>query len=477
MLIALPDVPVPSRAAVERAALALEQRLGPSRVHTELSVRETYARDESEVEGRTPDIVVFAESAEDVATTLEIAEANDVPVTPRAGGSGRVGGAVPVAAGIVLATHTLSRIKEINVGDMLAVVEPGVMTRDVHAAAEREGLFYPPDPNSLKWCCIGGNAAANAGGPRAFKYGVTREYVLGVEVYLMGGRKVRAGRRTIKGVTGYDVTALMVGSEGTLGVFSEITLRLRRNPESVATVVALFDDVQRSAFAVQEVLAAGLVPRCIELMDGWTLEALRAQKVAVDGRASAMLLIELDGEVAALDRELEKLGDVLTACPGSLDVLAAQDEAQRERLWEARRALSPATKKLARHKLSEDVVVPRSRIGELLTETARIGERHSVKHLTYGHAGDGNLHVNFLWNEPDERPRIDAALFDLMRATIALGGTLSGEHGIGVTKLPYLSLEQSPELIALQRDIKRAFDPKGLLNPGKIFAPQGHRDC
>jgi glycolate oxidase len=477
VLIALPEVPLPSRDAVERAALELDRRLGPSRVITASDAREAYPRDESEVAGRTPDIVVIAESREHIAATLEVAERCGVPVTPRAGGSGRVGGAVPVAGGIVLATHAMTRIKEIDPVDLVAVVEPGVMTRSVHEAAEREGLFYPPDPNSLQWCCIGGNVAANAGGPRAFKYGVTREYVLGVEACLMGGRVVRPGRRTVKGVTGYDLTALLVGSEGTLGVFSEVTLRLRRRPEAVATVVALYDDVHRAASAVVSVLATGLVPRCIELMDRWTLDAVRAQKVAVDVRASAMLLIELDGPVATLDAELERLGEVLSGAPGSLDVLAAQDEAQRDRLWQARRALSPATKKLARHKLSEDVVVPRSRIGQLLSETDAIGERHQVRHLTYGHAGDGNLHVNFLWDDDAERSRIDAALFDLMRATVALGGTLSGEHGIGVTKLPYLHLEQSSELIDLQRDVKRAFDPKELLNPGKIFAPRGHGAC
>ena len=477
MLIALPEVPVPSQAAVERAAILLDRRLGASKVIAQGDAREAYARDESEVMGKTPDIVVVAETSADVVATLEIAESCGVPVTPRAGGSGRVGGAVPVAGGIVLATHALSRIKEIDPVDMVAVVEPGVMTRDLHAAAEAAGLFYPPDPNSLKWCCIGGNVAANAGGPRAFKYGVTREYVLGVEVALMGGRVLRPGRRTIKGVTGYDVTALLVGSEGTLGVFTEMTMRLRRKPEAVVTVIALFDDVKRATSAVMAVLAAGIVPRCVELMDRWTLAAVRAQKVAVDDRAAAMLLLEIDGEARALEPELGRLGEILSSAAGSLDVLAAQDEAQRDRLWEARRALSPATKKLARHKLSEDVVVPRSRIGDLLDETARIGERHRVRHLTYGHAGDGNLHVNFLWDDDDERPRIDAALGDLMRATVALGGTLSGEHGIGVTKLAYLPIEQPEPLIDLQRDLKRVFDPKELLNPGKIFAPRGHRDC
>ncbi len=477
MLIAPPEVPTPSREAVERAALELERRLGPSRVIADGDARDVYARDESEVIGRTPDIVVLAQSREDVAATLEIAERTGVPVTPRAGGSGRAGGAVPIAGGIVLATHALNRIVEIDPVDMVAVVQPGVMTADLHAAAEASGLFYPPDPNSLKWCCVGGNVGTNAGGPRAFKYGVTGDYVLGVEVALMGGRVLRPGRRTIKGVTGYDVTSLLVGSEGTLGVFTELTLRLRRLPQGIATVVALYDNAVHAAGAVNELLAAGIVPRCVELMDSHTLEAVRAQRVPIDENAGAMLLIELDGETGVVDRELERLGNLMASAKGARDVLVAQDEAQRARLWEARRALSPATKRLAKHKLSEDVVVPRSRIPALLTEGRAIAEHHRVRHLTYGHAGDGNMHMNFLWDDDEERPRVDAALFDLMKATVALGGTLSGEHGIGVTKLQYLHLEQSADLIDLQRDLKRVFDPNQLLNPGKIFPPRGHRDC
>jgi glycolate oxidase len=333
---------------------------------------------------------------------------------------------------------------------------------------------------------IGGNVAENAGGPRAFKYGVTREYVLGLEACLMGGRVLRTGRRTIKGVTGYDVTALLVGSEGTLGVFSEITLKLVPKPSELATVLALFADVRQAADAVRRIIARGLVPRCLELMDGPTLEAIRKQNVSLDPRARAMLLIEVDGSGGAtlgdgtsastLDPVIERLGEALTEGGHALDVVAAQDAAQRARLWEARRLLSPATRKLAKYKLSEDIVVPRSRLVELFERVDRIGETTGVRHLTYGHAGDGNLHVNFLWNDEDERPAVDRAIDALMRATIELGGTLSGEHGIGVLKAAYLPIEQSAELIAVQQDLKRVFDPSGLLNPGKIF-PTGHASC
>jgi glycolate oxidase len=477
VLIARPEVARPSAVAVDRAKSDLERKLGMSKVMTDASACLAYARDESEVEASAPSVVVLAECTADIAATLAVAEAWGVPVTPRAGGTGRTGGAVPIAGGIVLATHKLSRVKEIDRSDLLAVVEPGVVLGDLHALVEREGLFYPPDPNSLATCMIGGNVAENAGGPRAFKYGVTREYVLGLEACLMGGRVLRTGKRTVKGVTGYDVTALLVGSEGTLAVFSEITLRLVPNPPAIATVLALFDGLPSCAAAVTRIIAAGLVPRCIELMDGPTLVALRNEGAAIDPRAGAVLLIEVDGDPRIIDFELERLGDVLSRGPGVVDLQAAQDPAPRARLWAARRALSPATKRLARHKLSEDIVVPRSKVPELLRCVDRIGERTNVRHLTYGHAGDGNLHVNFLWNDASERPAVDDALLALMRATIELGGTLSGEHGIGVSKAQYLPLEQSSELIDVQRDLKRVFDTKNLLNPGKIFPTRGHKAC
>ena len=477
MLIVPPEVRLPSQAAIERAKRELVAALGPSKVIDDAAGCERFARDESEAVGRLPDAVVVAERAEDVVAALAVADRCDVPITPRAGGTGRTGGAVPVAGGIVLATHALAQVKEIDRRNLIAVVQPGVVTGELHAMVEKEGLFYPPDPNSLASCMIGGNVAENAGGPRAFKYGVTREYVLGLEACLIGGRVLRTGRRTVKGVTGYDVTALLVGSEGTLAVFTEATLRLVNEPPHVATALALFGDVQSCAAAVTAIVEGGLVPRCLELLDAATLDAVRANRVAIDPRAQAMLLIEVDGEEPETERALEKLGGLLAGRAGVVDVVVAQDAAQRARLWEARRALSPATRKLAKYKLSEDVVVPRTRIVDLLAEVERIGERTGVRHLTYGHAGDGNLHVNFLWNDDAEREAVERAILALMRATVALGGTLSGEHGIGVSKAAYLPLEQSPELIGVQRDMKRVFDPKELLNPGKIFPARGHGGC
>jgi glycolate oxidase len=447
----------PSVTSIDRLKCELERRLGPSKVLTSVDACAPYA------------------SAEDVATTLAVADALGVPVTPRAGGTGRTGGAVPVGGGIVLATHALARIKDLDRANLVAVVEPGVITGELHAVVEREGLFYPPDPNSLESCMIGGNLGENAGGPRAFKYGVTRDWVLGLEVCLVGGRRLRTGKRTRKGVTGYDVTALLVGSEGTLGVFTEATLRLTRKPSALATALALFADVRAAATAVSAIVAGGVVPRCLEMLDAATLSAVRSAGVAIDPRAQAMLLVEVDDD--AVEPSLERIGEIVSACPGSLDVVVAQDAAQRDRLWAARRMLSKATRKLARHKLSEDVVVPRTKIVELLAGTDEIGASTGVRHLTYGHAGDGNLHVNFLWDDESERPAVERAIERLMRLTVELGGTLTGEHGIGVSKAPYLLFEQSEDLVALQREIKGVFDPKGLLNPGKIFPSGGHRAC
>jgi glycolate oxidase len=325
-------------------------------------------------------------------------------------------------------------------------------------------------------CAIGGNVAENAGGPRALKYGVTREYVLGLEAILVGGTRLRTGKRTVKGVTGYDVTALLTGSEGTLAVFSEVTLRLVSKPPEVATLLALFADVRTAGQAVSAVVARGFLPRCMELLDAGTLAAVRARGVAIDERAGALLLIEVDGDARTCEEGTLRIGETCTE-HRAIDVLVAQDAAQRSRLWAARREMSPAVRALSKHKVSEDIVVPRQRIADLLDHVARTSETTGIRTLTYGHAGDGNLHVNFLWDDPSETPNVERSIEQLFRTVIAMRGTLSGEHGIGLAKAPYLPLEQSDALIDLQKRLKAVFDPKGLLNPGKIFPVAGHRAC
>jgi glycolate oxidase len=344
-----------------------------------------------------------------------------------------------------------------------------VITGQFHTAVEELGLFYPPDPNSLSTCALGGNVAENAGGPRALRYGPTRDYVLGMEVVTASGEVLRMGKRTVKGVTGYDLTSLMVGSEGTLGVITEITFKLIPKPEGIATLLALLPDLPAAGRAVAAALRRGLLPRCLELLDEHTLALVRPEAgLPLDPRARALLLVELDGDELGLERQVELCGNALTEV-GALEVLAARHGGERDRLWAARRELSRALRKVARNKLAEDVVVPRSRIPDLIDRCRAISERHNIPMPAYGHAGDGNIHVNFLWNDDAERPRVDAAVEALFKETIALGGTLSGEHGIGILKAPYLSLEQSPGLIALQERVKALFDPQNILNPGKIF--------
>jgi glycolate oxidase len=456
-------------AALEPALIEIERALGSGRVVTDADVLASYAKDESEADPRQPDAVVRVHSTAEVAAVMRAASKHRVPITPRAGGTGRTGGAVPLAGGIVLAFEQMNRIKGIEQGDMIAVVEPGVITGQLHAAVEAQQLFYPPDPNSLTTCALGGNVAENAGGPRALRYGSTRDWVLGMTVVTAGGEVLQLGKRTVKGVTGYDLTSLMVGSEGTLGVITEITLKLIPKPRGLATLLALLPDLPTAGRAVGAALSRGLLPRCMELLDERTLALVRSEAgLPLAAAARALLLLELDGDEGALEAQVELCGNALTEV-GAIEVLVARHSGERERLWAARRELSRALRRVAANKLAEDVVVPRSRIPDLIDRCQAISEQSGIPMPAYGHAGDGNIHVNFLWNDPSEKPKVDRAVEAMFKETIALGGTLSGEHGIGILKAPYLPLEQSPELIALQERIKALFDPQNILNPGKIF--------
>lgn len=455
--------------SIDRALIELERALGSGRVVTDSDVLAGYAHDESEVPPHLPDAVIRVASEREVAATMRICSEHEVPVTPRAAGTGRTGGAVPLAGGIVLAFEHMRAIKGIEDDNLIAVVEPGVVTGALHAAVEERGLFYPPDPNSLASCTLAGNVAENAGGPRALRYGSTRDYVLGLRVVTADGTTLSLGKRTTKGVTGYDLTSLMVGSEGTLAITTEIIVKLLPKPEAVATLLAFLPDLDSAARAVSTVLLRGMLPRCMELLDEATLEIVRgSSSLPIPEHARALLLIELDGDQIALDSQLERCGNALTDA-GASDVLMARHVGERQQLWAARRELSHALRARAKFKLAEDVVVPRSKIPALIGACRRISEKFGVHMPSYGHAGDGNLHVNFLWDDPSQTDRVHDAIGELFEAVIGLGGTLSGEHGIGVLKAKYLPLEQNSELIALQERLKATFDPKGILNPGKIF--------
>lgn len=461
-----------------RALSEIDQGLRSDQVLTDPDVCAAYARDESEVEPRTPEAVVRVRSSEDVACVMRACAKHGIFVTPRAGGTGRTGGAVPVQGGIVMAFESMNEIEEIHREDMVTVVGPGLVLGALHQAVEAEGLFYGPDPNSLASCALGGNLAENAGGPRAFKYGVTRDWVLGLDVVTADGTELHLGKRTVKGVTGYDLTALMVGSEGTLALITRATLKLLPKPETVVTLLALLPDVHAAGRAVTSLLGGGLIPRCLELMDGHTLALVRPMvALNIPEAAQAALLVELDGTESECESGLERAGNLMLSA-GALEVLVARHGGEREKLWGARRELSRALRASARFKLAEDVVVPRSQIPTLLNFVSELSARSQIAMPTYGHAGDGNLHVNFLWQDPSEAPRVKAAIEETFRKVVSLRGTLTGEHGVGVLKAPYLGLEQSPALIDWQKRVKATFDPKGILNPGKIFGENaGHGPC
>ncbi|HEX8909567.1 MAG TPA: FAD-linked oxidase C-terminal domain-containing protein [Anaeromyxobacteraceae bacterium] len=444
--------------------------LGPRQVLTDAGQVEPYGRDESDLGVHPPELVVLPERATEVQRVLAVATRHRLPVTPIGARTGRSGGALPLHGGIALSVERMNRILDIRPEDLTARVQPGVITGVFQAEVEKHGLFYPPDPNSLDMCSLGGNVAENAGGPRALKYGVTREYVLGLEVALPTGELLRTGRQTIKGVAGYDLTALFVGSEGTLGVVTEITLKLLPRPRHVSTALVVFRGVEDAARAISRVLAAGVIPRVLELLDDTALQACaRTAPYKFPADAGAAVLVETDGNDAEqVFAEIVRVAELVQA-DASGEVIVAQNEAQRRDIWETRKRLSVNLRALHPLKLSEDVVVPRSRIPDMVRVTREIGARHGFLVATYGHAGDGNLHANVLFDREEERPRVERAVGEILRAAVDMGGTITGEHGVGLAKRDYLAYEQGEELVALQRRLKAVFDPLGLMNPGKIF--------
>ena len=431
---------------------------------------EPYGRDESDLGCFPPDAVVRAQDEQDIRVVFEVASRHRVPVIPVGARSGKTGGSLAIQGGIALSTERMNRILEVSPEDLVARVEPGVILATFQAEVEKHGLFYPPDPNSLELCSLGGNVAENAGGPRALKYGVTREYVLGLRAVLPTGEVIKTGHRSIKGVAGYDVTALLVGSEGTLAVITEIMVKLLPRPRHVATALVAFADLDAAARAVSRVLAQGVIPRCLELMDDVSLAAIaRTAPGRFPVGAGALLLVETDGnDEEQVFAEIVRVAD-LVAADAAGEVLVAQDEAQRREIWEVRRYLSVNLKALHPLKLSEDIAVPRSKIPAMVARAKAIGVEAGLAVATYGHAGDGNLHCNVLFDTPAERPRVDRAVAAILRAAVELGGTITGEHGVGLAKRDFLELEQGRELVALQRRLKAVFDPLGILNPGKIF--------
>ena len=445
---------------------------GAEFVRTDTDSRNSYGTDALK-RGAPADAVVFPANTQEVAAIAKLCNEHRVPLVPRGAGSGYTGGSVPTRGGVVLSLERMNRILEIDEANLLAVVEPNVITGDLQDAVEKVGLFYPPDPASLRLCALGGNVAECAGGPRAFKYGTTKRYVLGLEAVLPTGEIVRTGGKTVKNVVGYDLTQLIVGSEGTLAIVTKIILRLVPRPASQTTLRATFRTIEDAVAAVVHITRARVVPAALELIDGESLEAV-AQNLGVRTLApagtAALLLLEVDGVPAAVEEEAAR---VEQACrdAGASEVLRARDEAERTELWRVRREMSMSLKMVAALKFNHDVVVPKGRIPELFALVARLRREFRLRIPSFGHAGDGNIHVNFMVDplDTDEVARARAAEPVLFAGVVALEGSISGEHGIGFSKAPFLPLELSAEEIALMQRVKTAFDPNGILNPGKIF--------
>lgn len=425
--------------------------------------------------GRRADVVVLPGSAAEVSAIVRLCHSQRVPVVPRGAGTGYTGGAVPLHGGVVLSLERLNRILEIDEANLLAVVEPHVVTGHLQEAVEKVGLFYPPDPASLGQSVIGGNIAECAGGPRAFKYGTTKRYVLGLEVVLPTGEIVRTGGKTVKNVVGYDLTQLVVGSEGTLAIVTKATLRLVPKPEVQSTLRAAFVTVEDAVAAVIEMVRARVVPAALELIDAECLDAvsryLGVASLAPPGTA-AVLLIECDGLAVTVMEETRRVEAACRSCRAT-EVLRAGDMTERAELWRVRRELSLSLKMVAPLKFNHDVVVPTSRIPELFLLVDALRRDYELRIPLFGHVGDGNIHVNIMVGtlEPDESTlaRVRAAERRLFAGVVELEGHISGEHGIGFAKAPYLPLELSADVIALMKRVKHAFDPNGILNPGKMF--------
>jgi glycolate oxidase len=418
-----------------------------------------------------PDAVALPGSANSVATLLRYAQERRVPVTARGTGYGYVGSCVPSRGGIVLSLERMKRIKEINADDFVAVIEPGVITKSLQDAVEKRGLFYPPDPASRADCSLGGNIATNAGGPRCLKYGVTRDYVLGLEVALADGSLVRLGSRTHKNKTGFDLHRLFVGSEGLLGVVTEATLKLLPLPPSRACLAVGFDSIHAATSGIKQIFKAGFLPCALEIADSFTLAAARKRTGSrqLDGCRS-LFIVELDGQEKSVRSEIRDLERVIRAGRPVFIQRAIGHDAS-EKLWQLRREFSYSLRDTGLTKLNEDIVVPRGRLEDLFRFTAALQKKHGLAIAAFGHAGDGNIHVNVMLDrtQPGAETRAEAALDDLFKQVLDWDGVITGEHGIGLAKKRWWPEAVSPRVHKLHQQVKRALDPKGILNPGKFL--------
>ncbi|MFV1957483.1 MAG: FAD-binding oxidoreductase [bacterium] len=418
-----------------------------------------------------PDMVAHPADENEISEILRLANEEGFAVVPRGAGTGMTGGSLAVSGGLIVNTDRLNRILKVDVGNMTARVESGVINGRLQEEVEKVGLFFPPAPSSMDISTLGGNAAENASGLRAVKYGVTRDYVMALEVVLPTGEIIHTGSAAVKSVTGYDLTRLIVGSEGTLGIITKLLLRLLPRPESVRTLMAVFPELEAASVAVAKIMASRATPSALEFMDRSAIRCVEEYlQPGLSGEAAALLLIEVDGDEVSVDRQASVIQEVCESA-GALYVKKAQDESEAESLWKARHSLSPAIMKIRPLKINEDVVVPRMNIPELIMGIEKIAAERNINIVGFGHAGDGNVHANILVDpaDKDEMAQVDGALKDLFELVVSLDGSISGEHGIGIAKAPYMGLELGAESMELMRRIKRAFDPNNILNPHKTF--------
>jgi glycolate oxidase len=453
----------------ENVRKALIEIVGEARFTDNLIDMVSYSYDASEHSHR-PSCAVWAESPEEVSQILKLANRERVPVIPRGSGTGLSGMAVPSKGGIVLDLTRMNKILKISIEDRLAVVQPGVVYADLERALAAYGFFFPPDPASGKVCTLGGNVATNAGGVKGAKYGTTRDYVLGLQVVLPDGRVMRTGSHTMKSVSGYDLTRLFVGSEGTLGVVTEIILKINPKPTATSTALATFDSLEDAGRAVSQIMYSGIIPSVLEILGKHTLRAINQNTDLNLPEVEAMLLAETDGYTK---EETEyQIGKVMAVFKRNnpKEVTEARSEQEAVELWKARKSAYAVLARIKTHFSLEDVTVPMARIADLLKGIEAISKKHDIQIATFGHAGDGNLHPQMLFDgyDPDQVRRVEEASAELFRLAVNLEGTLTGEHGIGLSKAPYMTLEHDPVAMDVMRSIKRLLDPLNVLNPGKM---------
>lgn len=424
-----------------------------------------------------PDAVIQTKSVEELADLVKLANREQIPIYPRGQSTSLSGGPLPVKGGMVFDLSVMDDLLEIHEEDLVAVVSPGILTSAIHQAAEQRGLMYPPDPSSSHVSTIGGNLAENSGGPRGLKYGVTKDYVIGLEMITPEGEIIKTGGRTVKNVTGYDLTKLIVGSEGTLGIITKAILRLIPKPQASATIMAVFNSLVDAGSAISKILSAGILPSKMELMDQSSIIAVENyEPLGLPVNAEAIILIELDGNPLALKDEVKQAAELCHSV-GASEVRIPQNEDEKAEIWKARKLVSPAIVRIKPTKISEDATVPRSKIPQMCQRLQEIRDKYNVHLVVFGHAGDGNLHPNIICdkNDKEEMRRVEQAVAEIFTTAVELGGTLSGEHGIGLMKAPFMEMELGATGLDMMKRIKDVWDPNNIMNPGKIFPEPGQK--